>query len=87
MISKSDRILSAEQVQKLAYTNQELARSHERLREELDASRKALQHYANEDHWSEEPGDVYTTWGYNGGHALPWKIAREALEAEGEQTK
>lgn len=47
--------------------------------DELDTLRDALAHYANQDHWSEEPGDVYTTWSYDGGHALPWKVAHSAL--------
>lgn len=45
---------------------------------------EALRHYADENHWSvdkEMAGEsaVYTTFGYDGGHALPWHVAREAL--------
>jgi hypothetical protein len=41
--------------------------------------RKALEHYAEPGHWSEETGDVYTTWGWDGGKNPPWAVAAEAL--------
>jgi hypothetical protein len=39
---------------------------------------EALRHYDNEQHWTANVGE-HTTWVYDGGNALPWKVAREAL--------
>jgi hypothetical protein len=50
------------------------------LEAERDELREALEHYAAEEAWSEESGDVYTTWGYDGGQGEPWTVARKALE-------
>ena len=53
--------------------------------------REALTHYANEDHWDETTPPVevntagYLTWEYDGGHDLPWEVARAALAQDAEQ--
>jgi len=54
---------------------------------ECQRLRDALEHYADEDMWSADVGDVYTTFTYDGGEALPWKIARAALAAVREENE
>ena len=59
---------------------EELSRQHEQLRKLYREQGEALELYAEPANWSEETGDVYTTWGWDGGANPPWSTAREALE-------